>query len=114
MGLWVLASNSDSVHIEDVSQSLALAAAAATAAWCLLLAVFAFVTRPREVEPAAATMELGAEPPAVVDYLFKGYHATNQGVAGTLLDLAAGHYLEIAEQPAGTYFSVGREAPDRL
>jgi hypothetical protein len=91
-----------------------MAAAAAIGVWVLLLGLFALITRPRDVEPGPATMELGEEPPAVVDYITNGYKVTNHGVAGTLLDLAAGHFLDIDQQPAGTYFSVGREAPDRL
>src|SRR6185436_7316613 len=102
MSAWVLASNSD-VHLEDVSTELALAAGGAVAAWCLLLLVFAFVTRPRQVEAAPATMDLGEESPALVDYLLSHYHSTNHGVAGTLLDLAAGHYLDIDERHDGTY-----------
>jgi hypothetical protein len=115
MSVWVLASNSNSdVHLEDITPELAIAAGAAIGAWLLLLGLFALFTRPREVPPAPATMDLGPEPPAVVDYLFSRFHVTNHGVAGTLLDLAAGHYVDIDQQPGGTFFSAGREAPDRL
>src|SRR3954447_20355539 len=113
MSVWVLASDSD-LHLEDITPELAMAAAAAIGAWLLLLGLFALLTRPREVEASPATMDLRPEPPAVVDYLFSHFHVTNHGVAGTLLDLAAGHYVDIDQQPGGTLFSIGREAPDRL
>lgn len=113
MSLWLLTAESD-IHIEDVSPQLAMAAAAAALVWCLTLGLFALLTRPREVEAAPPTMELGDEPPALADYLLNRYHSTNHGVAGTLLDLAAGHYIEIDQQPGGTYFSVGRGSPNGL
>ena len=114
MSAWVLASQKSEVNPEDITPELAIAAGVAILLWCLLLLIFAFVTRPREVEAAPATMDLGEESPALVDYLLSHFHSTSHGLAGTLLDLAAGHYLDIDEHHDGTYFGAGREPPDRL
>lgn len=55
----------------------------------LLLLAVALATSPRRPRPAEATMELGAEPPAVVDLLTDDFEVTSEAVPATLLDLAA-------------------------
>jgi hypothetical protein len=68
---------------------------AATGLWFLLLFGFAFATRPRNVEAAPATVELGGEPPAVVDLLTNEWRVTPDAIPATLLDLAARDYVDL-------------------
>src|SRR5262249_9390621 len=104
MSLWVLASSSHSdVHLEDVYLPLAVAAAVPPGLWLPPLLAFAIATRPRPVEAAAPTMDLGDEPPAVVDYLFNHYVSSANGISGTLLDLAARHFLALDDRETETF-----------
>ncbi len=90
-------SSSNSLDFSKVSPPLAAAAVIAIAAWLLVLGTFALFSRPKAVEPAEPTMDLGPEPPAVADYLIHLCNVTNRAIPGTLLDLAARHYVEIEE-----------------
>lgn len=84
------------VRIELLYASAALAGAA-----LLLLVVTAAVTRPRRPRPGASTMELGPEPPAVVDLLTDDFEVTSEAVPATLLDLAARRWVELEAYGAG-------------
>jgi len=64
------------VTFPELSGPLLVATVAATALWFLLLLGFAFATRPRNVDLGPATMELGKEPPAVVDLLTNEWRVT--------------------------------------
>lgn len=55
----------------------------------LLLATMALATSPHRPRPDAPTMELGPEPPAIVDLLTDDFEVTSEAVPATLLDLAA-------------------------
>jgi len=83
------------VTFPELSGPLLVATVAATGLWFLLLFGFAFATRPRNVEPAPATMELGGEPPAVVDLLTNEWRVTPDAIPATLLDLAARGYVDL-------------------
>jgi hypothetical protein len=83
------------VTFPELSGPLLVATVAATALWFLLLFGLAFATRPRNVEPAPATMELGQEPPAVVDLLTNEWRVTPDAIPATLLDLAARVYVDL-------------------
>ena len=61
----------------------------------LLLALVALVTSPRRPRPAEPGMELGPEPPAVVDLLTDDFEVTSEAVPATLLDLAARGWCEL-------------------
>ena len=93
-------SSSDSLDFSKVSPPLAAAAVIAIAAWLMLLGAFALFSRPMSVEAAEPTMDLGPEPPAVADYLIHLCNVTARAIPGTLLDLAARHYVEIEEYGA--------------
>ena len=116
MSAWVLASNSE-IHLEDITPELATSSRRSDVRsgvfYCLFLR---FVTRPREVgggsrrrwslrRRAAGHWSTTVEPLVTRE---------NHGVAGTLLDLAGRALLDIDERRDGTYFSAGREPPDRL
>ncbi|HEX5369641.1 MAG TPA: hypothetical protein VFY10_09545 [Dehalococcoidia bacterium] len=107
-------SSSDSLDFTKVSPPLAAAAAIAIATWLLLLGAFALFTRPKAIEAAEPTMDLGPEPPAVADYLVNMCRATAHAIPGTLVDLAARHYVQIEEYGAtDTLVRIHRDAtPD--
>ena len=94
----ILATQDKTVHLDAITPALAAAAVVAALAWLLLLAIFAVATRPKQVEAAAPTMDLGPEAPALVDYLVNHCRSTTHAEAATLLDLAARHYLAIDDR----------------
>lgn len=83
---------SDSPEPDIVVVVLAAGAVIATA---LLMATLARRNRPRHPRPVPQTMELGVEPPAVVDLLTDDFVVTPEAVPATLLDLAARRWVEI-------------------
>jgi hypothetical protein len=54
-------------------------------------------TRPASPEPAPATPDLGAEPPALVSLVVNRWRLTEDAAEATLLDLAARHFLELRQ-----------------
>ena len=87
-----------------MSPEVALAGVAIVAAIAGLsvAAADAVLTRPRRPRPGPATMELGDEPPAVVDLVTDDFEVTTEAVPATLLDLAARGWLTIEEAGPGT------------
>jgi hypothetical protein len=82
---------------------LLVSAAAATAAWFLLVLVAILMTRARDLDPGSTTMDLREEPPAVVNMLVHGWRVTPDAVPATLLDLAARDYVDLDQLgPANT------------
>ncbi len=71
------------------------AAAVLIGATAFLLLVTAALTRPRRPDPGEPTMDLGPEPPAVVDLLTDNFEVTSEAVPATLLDLAARRWVEL-------------------
>jgi hypothetical protein len=80
---------------------LLVATVVATVLWLVLLLVAAFATRPRDVDPAPATMELGEESPAVVDLLTNDWRVTPDAIPATLLDLAARGFVDLDQHGQG-------------
>jgi hypothetical protein len=98
----------------DVSL-LTFVAAGAVAAWLIALAVVDVARRPAAPHPAAPTMELGQEPPAVANFLTNGFRVTPEAVPATVLDLAARDVLAVEERGFGHYVCrVGQYQPDTL
>ena len=54
-------------------------------------------TRPRGVQPAPATPDLGPEPPAVASLLASGWDLTEDAAEATLLDLGARRFIEFRQ-----------------
>ena len=80
----------------EQAERLLLAAATATLlVWGAVLLLAVVATRSREVDPGPATMELGDEPPAVVNLLANDWRVTADAVPATLLDLAGRDLVDI-------------------
>ena len=82
-----------------MSLTIAIAVAAlATAAWVGLFGLIMLITRSFAPSPAPATMDLGPEPPAVVNLLANRWTRPDEDAAeATLLDLAGRRYYEIRQ-----------------
>ena len=78
-----------------------LATVAAVILWFVVLLGVAFATRARGVDPGPAAMDLGEEPPAVVDLLTSDWRVTPDAVPATLLDLAARDYVDLEQHGPG-------------
>ncbi|MEV6816179.1 hypothetical protein [Micromonospora sp. NPDC051296] len=70
---------------------------AALAGWFVVYGLVRLVTRPASPAPAPATMELGAEPPALVSLLVNRWAVTEDAAESTLLDLAARGFIELRQ-----------------
>jgi hypothetical protein len=91
------------------------ATVAAVVLWLVALLVVAFATRPRDVDPGPATMDLGEEPPAVVDLLTNDWRVTADAIPATLLDLAARDFVDLEQYgPGRTVCRIRRAAADGL
>jgi hypothetical protein len=103
------------VTFPDLVAPLLVATVAATGLWILLLLAVAFATRPRDVDPEPATMDLGEEPPAVVDMLTNAWRVTPDAIPATLLDLAARGFVGLHQHgPGRTVCRVRRTAAEGL
>jgi hypothetical protein len=87
----------------DHAVLLAVAGAIALAAWLVFAGALVMATRPKLPHPGPATMELGAEPPAVANFLVNRWQVTGTAVSATLLDLAARRYLDIEQVAPETF-----------
>jgi hypothetical protein len=95
--LWLLAAEDGALTFPQFTTPLLVATVAAVVPWVLLLLGVAFATRARGVDPGPATIELGEEPPAVVDLLTDDWRVTADAIPATLLDLAARGYLDLEQ-----------------
>jgi hypothetical protein len=103
------------IQFPELVAPLLVAAVAATVLWLVLLLAAVFATRPRDVDPAPATMDLGEEPPAVVDLLTNDWRVTPDAMPATLLELAARGFVDLDQLgPGRTVCRVRRAAADGL
>ncbi len=72
-----------------------IGAAGVLVAWYVITLLLALAARPRPLVPGPPTMELGYEPPAVVNMLVNRGEVTQAAADATLLDLAARRVLEL-------------------
>lgn len=79
-------------------------APAAIAAWLLAAVVLYVVRRPHEPPVGPHTLELGPEPPAVVNFLVHDFRVGREAVPATLLDLAARGVIEIEQRGPGAFY----------
>jgi hypothetical protein len=90
-------------------------AIASVGLWFLVYAAARLVTRPASPAPAPATMDLGAEPPALVSLLVNRWTLTEDAAESTVLDLAARKFFELRQpgnDPLQTTVHVPATAPD--
>jgi Predicted membrane protein (DUF2207) len=75
---------------------------------CLLwlaLAAFVYALRAPPRPPVGPrTLDLGAEPPALANFLVHDFRVTDAAVAATLLDLAARNVLDVEQRGPGVYY----------
>ena len=102
----------DPLTLIDPQPALLLAAVAVVAVTVLVGLLHVARSRPRRPDEGPTTMDLGAEPPAIVDLLTDDFEVTPQAVPATLLDLAARDVLTIEEvQPDRPVVRLRSSAP---
>jgi hypothetical protein len=79
---------------------LMLALCAVTGAAAVLVVLWA-TTRPPRPKVGSVTMDVGAEPPAIVDLLTGGFEVEDDAVPATVVDLAARRWFDIEEVAGG-------------
>jgi hypothetical protein len=89
--------------LDDVDLVPVAAIAAATVPWLLALLVVHLLRQPAEPAPGRPTLDLGPEPPAVVNFLVHDFRPTRAAVPATLLDLAARGFVEFEHRGPETY-----------
>src|SRR5437773_2601686 len=101
--------------IRSAMKGLLVAAAAASLdLWIAGVRVVARCKRRRRPRAGPATMDLGPEPPAVVNFLVNDLMVTPDAVPATLLDLAARRFLSVEQvAPAHTIVRLNVENPPR-
>jgi Predicted membrane protein (DUF2207) len=111
----VLLAEEGALTFPHVATPLLVATVAAVVLWVLGLLVAAVGTRARGVDPGPATMDLGEEPPAVVDLLTNDWRVTPDAIPATLLDLAARDYVDLEQYgPGRTMCRLRRSAGEGL
>jgi hypothetical protein len=94
-----------------ISLALLVAAIVVAAIWLVIAAVLWW----RDVDdpdPGPETLELGDEPPAVVDLLVSDWRVTGEAAPATLADLAARHVIGLDEVAPEHYVVRPRRATD--
>jgi Predicted membrane protein (DUF2207) len=80
------------------------AAVAASAGWVVAAAMVLWSRMPPQPHVGALTLELGAEPPAVANFLTHGFRVTDDAVPATLIDLAARNVVDIEQRGPGVFY----------
>ena len=102
--------------LDDLVGPLAAALGVSIVAWLALVAAFALLTRPRDLEPVGTgTLDLGPEPPAVAGFLANGWNLGHEAVPATLLDLAARRVVTVEQVGFEQYVCrLGKAVPSGL
>lgn len=87
----------------NINVTYLLVTAGGFAAWLLVVGAAFLLRRTWEPNPGPSTMDLGPEPPALVNLLTHGFSLTRDAVPATLLDLAARHCLDLDQVGVGDY-----------
>jgi hypothetical protein len=74
-----------------------------TLAWLGAAAAIRIIRQPRHAPVGEATLDLGPEPPAVVNLLVNNFKVTPEAVPATLLDLAARRVVDLEQAAPGNY-----------
>jgi hypothetical protein len=91
---------------------LALVAVAASAGWLVAAAAVLISRAPPQPLVGPRTLELGAEPPTVANFLTHGFRVTDDAVPATLIDLAARNVVDIEQRGPGVFYVRLRAASD--
>lgn len=83
---------------------LAVAVLAAAGAWLLAAAAVYVLRRPPEPPVGTRTLELGPEPPALVNFLVNDFRVTDDAVPATLIDLAARNVVDVEQRGPGVFY----------
>ena len=84
-----------------------------TAGWLAVAGIIRAIREPRNPHPAKESMDLGPEPPAVVNLLASNFRVRPDAVPATLLDLAARKLgVELEQTHPGAYAC--RVRPDKV
>lgn len=83
-----------------------------SASWLVAAAAVLVSRGPPQPPVGPRTLELGAEPPAVANFLTHGFRVTDDAVPATLLDLAARNVVDIEQQGPGVFYVRLRETTD--
>ena len=90
--------------IGPIDRGLIAVGAVLAAGWLAAIGVIRLIREPRNPHPAAETMDLGPEPPALANLLTSNFRVTPVAVPATLLDLAArGVGIELEQTHPGAY-----------
>jgi hypothetical protein len=89
----------------------AVAVAATTAVWLLVVGAVRAFRQPREPEELEPTLELGPEPPALAGFLAGNFKVRRDAVPATLLDFCARGLAEIKRVDVNTYACELGDAP---
>jgi hypothetical protein len=81
----------------------------------LVAAAAVLISRaPPQPPVGSRTLELGAEPPAVANFLTHGFRVTDDAVPATLIDLAARNAVDIEQRGPGVFYVRLRPTGDEL
>jgi hypothetical protein len=83
---------------------IVLLGVAAGALWLAAAAFFYAARRPPDPPVGRRTLELGAEPPAVANFLVHDFRVTDEAVPATLIDLAARRLIEVEQRGFGVFY----------
>jgi hypothetical protein len=101
--------------LEELELVRVVTVAVASVPWLLALLVVHLVRKPARPVAGAPTLALGAEPPAIANFLVNGFRPTRDAVPATLLDLAARRFVELQHRGPDEYVCrVKRPADDSL
>lgn len=91
---------------------LALVAVAASLGWLAAAGAVLVSRAPPQPPVGPTTLDLGTEPPAVVNFLTHGFRVTDDAVPATLIDLAARNVVDIEQRGPGAFWVRLRPASD--
>jgi hypothetical protein len=96
----------------DSELLLAFAAVVASAGWIVAAAAVLYSRAPPQPAVGPRTLDLGAEPPAVANFLVHGFRVTDDAVPATLIDLAARNVVDIEQRGPGVFYVRLRQTSD--
>ncbi len=99
------------IDLGGLDSFLLVAAAATAVGWLVAAAALYLVRRPAEPPVGTQTLQLGAEPPAVANFLVNDFRVTDDAVPATLIDLAARNVVDIEQRGPGVFYVRLRPEP---